>query len=178
MTGQHYTGQEKAKVRAMVQYGLSKRKAAEILNIAPSTIWRWNIPATFKNVEYSEKTKREAINLYKLGVSRLKISIRLGVGMRALNHWLGKSRDCREFKTYPLALRQKARRLARSGVLKTEIPNILKVSYPAVVRWTSDIKQDKSRISGRYFRVLCELINNGVIITTSRKLKLFRILKL
>ncbi len=178
MTGQHYTGQEKAKVRAMVQYGLSKRKAAEILNIAPSTIWRWNIPATFKNVEYSEKTKREAINLYKLGVSRLKISIRLGVGMRALNHWLGKSRDGREFKMYPLELKQQARRLARSGVLKTEIPNILKVSYPAVVRWTSDIKQDKSRISGRYFRVLCELINNGVIITTSRKLKLFRILKL
>ncbi len=178
MTGRHYTEQEKAKIRAMIQYGLSKNKAAQILHIAPATIWRWDIPATFKNVEYSEKTKREAINLYKLGVSRLKISIRLGVGMRALNHWLGKSRDDREFKMYPLELKQQARRLARSGVLKTEIPNILKVSYPAVVRWTSDIKQDKSRISGRYFRVLCELINNGAIITTSRKLKLFRILKL
>ena len=143
MTGRHYTEQEKAKVGAMVQYGLSKRKAAEILNIAPSTIWRWNLPhSTFKNVEYSEKTKREAINLYKLGVSRLKISIRLGVGVRAINHWLGKSRDGREFKMYPLALKQQARRLARSGVLKTEIPNILKVSYPAVIRWTSDRKLD------------------------------------
>ena len=178
MTGRHYTEQEKAKVGAMVQYGLSKRKAAEILNIAPSTIWRWNLPhSTFKNVEYSEKTKREAINLYKLGVSRLKISIRLGVGVRAINHWLGKSRDGREFKMYPLALKQQARRLARSGVLKTEIPNILKVSYPAVIRWTSDIKQDKSRVSGRYFQILCELINNGAIITTSKKLKLFRILR-
>ena len=178
MTGQHYTGQEKAKVMAMVQYGLSKRKAAEILNIAPSTIWRWNLPpSTFKNVEYPKRTRQEAISLYKSGMSRLKISIRLGVGMRALNRWLGKSKDGREFKMYPISLRQKARQLARSGVLKTEIPNILKVSYPAVVRWTSDIKQDKSRISGRYFRVLCELINNGAIITTSKKLKLFRILK-
>lgn len=178
MTGRHYTEQEKAKIKAMIQYGLSKRKAAEILHIAPSTIWRWNLsPSTFKNVEYSEGTRQEAISLYKSGMSRLKISIRTGVGMRALNHWLGKSRDGREFKMYPLALKQQARRLARSGVLKTEIPNILKVSYPAVVRWTSDIKQDKSRISGIYFRVLCELINNGAIITTSKKLKLFRILK-
>ena len=178
MTGQHYTGQEKAKVMAMVQYGLSKRKAAEILNIAPSTIWRWNLPpSTFKNVEYPKRTRQEAISLYKSGMSRLKISIRTGVGMRALNRWLGKSKDGREFKMYPISLRQKARQLARSGVLKTEIPNILKVSYPAVVRWTSDIKQDKSRISGIYFRVLCELINNGAIITTSKKLKLFRILK-
>ncbi|MBE5728594.1 helix-turn-helix domain-containing protein [Candidatus Parvarchaeota archaeon] len=114
MTGQHYTGQEKAKVRAMVQYGLSKRKAAEILNIAPSTIWRWNLPpSTFKNVEYPERTRQEAISLYKSGMSRLKISIRLGVGMRALNRWLGKSKDGREFNMYPLAVKQQARRLAR-----------------------------------------------------------------
>lgn len=178
MTGQRYTGQEKAKVGAMIQYGLSKRKAAEILNIAPSTIWRWNLPhSTFKNMEYSEKTKGEAINLYKLGVSRLKISIRLGVGMRALNHWLGKGRDGREFKMYPLALKQQARRLARSGVLKTEIPNILKVSYHVVVRWTSDIKQDKSRVSGRYFKLLCKLINDGFILMPRKDLKIYRILK-
>jgi hypothetical protein len=178
MTGRHYTGQEKAKVGAMVQYGLSKRKTAEILHIAPSTIWRWNIPATFKNKVYPPETRQLAEKLHKSGLSGLRISIKLGVGLHTINRWLGKGRDGRKFKMYPIELRQRARLLARSGVLKTEIPNILKVSYPAVVRWTSDIKQDKSRISGRYFRVLCELINNGAIITTSRKLKLFRILKL
>ena len=177
MTGKHYTEQEKAKVQAMVQYGLSKRKAAEILHIAPSTIWRWNIPATFKNKVYSRETKEEAIRLYKLGLSRLKISIRLGVGMRALNHWLGKSRDGREFKMYPIELRQKARRLASLGVLKTEIPNILKVSYPAVVRWTSGIKQDKSKVSSRYFQLLCKLINDGFILMRRKDLKIYSVLK-
>ncbi len=61
MTGRHYTGQEKAKVGAMVQYGISKRKAAEILNIAPSTIWRWDIPATFKNKAYPPETRQLAL---------------------------------------------------------------------------------------------------------------------
>ena len=177
MTGRHYTEQEKVKIKAMIQSGLSKRKAAEILHIAPSTIWRWNISATFKNKVYSRETKKEAIRLYKSGLSRLKISISLGVGMHALNHWLGKSRDGREFKIYPISLRKQARRLAKSGVLKTEIPNILKVSYPAVVRWTSDIKQDKSRVSGRYFKLLCKLINDGFILIPRKDLKIYRILK-
>ena len=178
MTGRHYTEQEKAKVRAMVQYGLSKNKASQILGISSATIWRWNIPASFKNKVYPPETRRRVVKLHKSGLSRLKISIKLGIGLHTINRWLGKCRDGRKFEMYPIELRQQARLLAKSGVLKTEIPNILKVSYPAVVRWTSDIKQDKSRVSGRYFRVLCELINNGAIITTSRKLKLFRILKL
>jgi hypothetical protein len=97
--------------------------------------------------------------------------------MRALNHWLGKSRDGREFKMYSLALKQQVRRLARSGVLKTEIPNILKVSYPAVVRWTSDIKQDKSRVSGTYFRLLSELVNKGFVIMDRKDIWLYHLLK-
>ena len=177
MTGKHYTEQEKAKVRAMVQYGLSKIKAAQILHIAPSTIWRWNIPTTFKNKTYPRETKLEAIRLYEHGLSRLKISLKLGVGMKALNHWLGKSRDGREFKMYPIEFRRRARQLAKSGVLKTEIPNILRVSYPAVVRWTSDIKQDKSRVSGRYFKLLCKLINDGFILMHRKDLKIYRVLK-
>jgi transposase-like protein len=177
MTGRHYTEQEKAKVRAMVQYGLSKNKACQILGISSATIWRWNIPSTYKNKIYSRETKQEAIRLYKTGLSRLKISIKLGVGLRPLNRWLGKGKSGREFKVYPLELKQRARRLARSGVLKTEIPNILKVSYPTTVRWTSDIKSDKSRVSGRYFQFLCRLINEGFIFMSRKDLKIYRILK-
>ncbi len=177
MTGRHYTEQEKAKVRALIENGLSKRKASQILGIPHSTIWRWGYPSTFKNKTYPKETKEEAIKLYKLGLSRIQISIKLGVGMRALNRWLGKSRDGREFKVYPSELRQKARQLAREGVPKFEIPNILRVSHPTVIRWTSDIKNNKDKVSGRYFQILCKLINNGAIITTSKELKIFRILK-
>ncbi len=177
MTGRHYTEQEKAKVRAMVQYGLSKNKAAQILGISSATIWRWNIPSTYKNKTYSKETKQEAKRLYKSGLSRLKISIKLGVGFRSLNRWLGKGRDGREFKIYPVAVKQKARQLARIGVEKTAIPNILKVSYPSVVRWTSDIKSEKSRVSGRYFKLLCRLINNGFILMNRKDIKIYRVLK-
>lgn len=177
MTGRHYTEQEKAKVRALIENGLSKRKASQILGIPHSTIWRWGYPSTFKNKAYLEGTKEEAIKLYRSGLSRIQISIKLGVGMRALNRWLGKSRDGREFKVYPTELRQKARQLAREGVPKFEIPNILHVSHPTVIRWTSDIKNNKDKVSGRYFQILCKLINNGTIITTSKELKIFRILK-
>lgn len=177
MTGRRYTEQEKAKVRAMMQYGLSKNKAAQILHIAPSTIWRWSIPATFKNKVYPPETRQLAEKLHKSGLSRLRISIKLGVGLHTINRWLGKGRDGRKFKMYPIELRQRARLLARSGVLKTEIPNILKVSYPAVVRWTSDIKQDKSRVSGRYFRLFSGLINNGFVMLNRKELRLYRILK-
>lgn len=177
MTGQHYTEQEKAKVRAMVQYGLSKNKAAQILHIAPATIWRWNIPSTFKNKTYSREIKQEAIQLYKVGLSRLKISIKLGVGMRALNRWLGKSKDGREFKVYPKEIRLKARQLARNGVPKFEIPNLLHVSHPTIIRWTSDIKENKDRVSGTYFKLLVELINNGFIIMKREDIWRYRILK-
>jgi DNA invertase Pin-like site-specific DNA recombinase len=71
MTGRRYTEQEKAKIRAMIRYGLSKNKAAQILHIAPATIWRWNIPATFKNKVYPPETRRRAVKLHKSGLSRL-----------------------------------------------------------------------------------------------------------
>lgn len=58
MTGRHYTEEEKAKVRAMVQYGLSKNKASQILGISSATIWRWNIPSTYKNKTHSKETKQ------------------------------------------------------------------------------------------------------------------------
>ncbi len=177
MTGRHYTEQEKAKVRAMIRYGLSKNKAAQILHIAPATIWRWNIPAIFKNRTYPRETKLEAIRLYKSGLSRLKISIKLGVGMRALNRWLGKSKDGREFKMYPPAVRQKARLLAKAGVPKFEIPNILHVSHPTIIRWTSDIKEEGDRVSGRYFKMFADLINDGFIIMGKKNVSAYRLLR-
>ncbi len=177
MTGRHYTEQEKAKIKAMIQYGLSKRKAAEILNIAPSTIWRWDIPATFKNKIYSRETKLEAIKLHKSGLSRLKISIKLGVGLRTINRWLGKDKYGREFKMYPIAMRLKARQLARSGVPKFEIANILHVCHATVIRWTSDIKENGDRVSGRYFWLFSGLINSGFVMLDRKELRLYRILK-
>ncbi|MCL5009491.1 MAG: helix-turn-helix domain-containing protein [Candidatus Parvarchaeota archaeon] len=177
MTGKHYTEQEKAKVRALIENGLSKRKASQILGIPHSTIWRWGYPSTFKNKTYPKETKEEAIKLYKSGLSRIQISIKLGVGMRALNHWLGKSRDGREFKVYPTELRQKARQLARSGVPKFEIANILHVCHATVIRWTSDIKENGDRVSGRYFRLFSELINNGFVMLNRKELQLYRILR-
>ncbi|MCL4376189.1 hypothetical protein M1558_01715 [Candidatus Parvarchaeota archaeon] len=177
MTGRHYTEQEKARVRALIENGLSKRKASQILSIPHSTIWRWGYPSTFKNKTYPKETKEEAIKLYKSGLSRIQISIKLGVGMRALNRWLGKGRDGREFKVYSAELRQKARQMARRGVPKFEIPNILHVSHPTVIRWTSDIKGDKDRVSGRYFKLLAKLINNGFVTLGRKDIWLYRILK-
>ncbi len=177
MTGRHYTPQEKVKVAAMVQYGLSKIKAAQILGIAPNTIWRWSIPATFKNKVYPPEIKQEVIKLHKSGVSRLKISIKLGIGLRTVNRWLGRDKYGREFKMYPIAIRLKARQLARSGVPKFEIANILHVCHATVIRWTSDIKENGDRVSGRYFQALCKLINNEAIVISSKNLRLFRVLK-
>lgn len=78
---------------------------------------------------------------------------------------------------YPIAIKQRARQLAKLGIQKTAIPNILRVSYPSIVRWTSDIASERGRVSGRYFQLLCRLINDGFILMRRKDLKIYRILK-
>lgn len=161
----------------MVQNGISRNKTAVILGIAKSTLWRWGTPAFPPTKPYPESVKKKALKLYSSGLSRLEISIKLGVNTKRINKWLGKSGEGRPYKAYPLALKNKVRRLVKLGVQKTEIPNILGVGYPTVVRLTHDLKGDKSRVSGRYFQILCKLINDGFILMHRKDLKVYRVLK-
>ena len=177
MTGNHYTNEDKRKAAAMVQNGISRNKTAVILGIAKSTLWRWGTPAFPPTKPYPESVKKRALKLYSSGLSRLEISIKLGVNTKRINKWLGKSREGKPYKAYPLALKNKVRRLVKLGMQKTEIPNILGIGYPTIVRLTHDLKGDKSRVSGRYFRLLCKLINDGFILTSRKDLKIYRILK-
>ena len=121
--------------------------------------------------------KEKVIKLYKSGLSRLEISIKLGINVKRINKWLGKSRAGRPYKAYPPDLKNKVRRLVKLGMQKTEIPNILGIGYPTVVRLTHDLKGDKSRVSGRYFKLLCKLINDGFILMRRKDLKIYKILK-
>lgn len=177
MTGTHYSDEDKRRAAAMVQNGISRNKTAIILGIAKSTLWRWNTPAFPPTKPYPESVKKKVLKLYDSGLSRLEISIKLGVNTKRINKWLGKSGGGSPYKAYPLALKNKVRRLVKLGMQKTEIPNILRIGYPTVVRMTHDLKGDKSRVSGRYFRLLCKLINNGFILMNRKDLKIYRILK-
>jgi transposase-like protein len=177
MTGIHYSDEAKRRAAAMVQNGISRNKTAVILGIAKSTLWRWGTPAFPPTKPYPESVKEKVIKLYKSGLSRLDISIKLGVNVKRINKWLGRSRDGRPYKAYPPALKNKVRRLVKLGMQKTEIPNILGIGYPTVVRLTHDLKGDKSRVSGRYFKLLCKLINDGFILMRRKDLKIYKILK-
>lgn len=177
MTGKHYSDEAKRRAAAMVQNGISRNKTAIILGIAKSTLWRWGTPAFPPTKPYSKSVKEKALKLYNSGLSRLEISIKLGINVKRINKWFGKSREGRPYKAYPTALKNKVRRLVKLGIQKTEIPNILGVGYPTVVRITHDLKGDKSRVSGRYFKLLCTLINGGFILIRRKDLNIYRVMK-
>ena len=113
MTGNHYTNEDKRKAAAIVQNGISRNKTAIVLGIAKSTLWRWGTPAFPPTKPYPESVKKKVLKLYSSGLSRLEISIKLGVNTKRINKWLGKSRMGRPYKAYPPALKNKARRLVK-----------------------------------------------------------------
>ena len=87
---------------------------------------------------YPKELRERAIELQKLGYTKVKIAETLGLGRTTVRRWL-KSGIHTYFKPHTSELKQKAVDLVRSGINRKEAAERLAISYFTVVFWARGI---------------------------------------
>ena len=154
----------RAEAKRLIESGLTKGEVAYRLKVPLGTIQAWGIPSPNPPKVYTEETRQRAEQLVLSGMSLSETARQLGASLKTVRGWVGSVK----VTTHPKSLLLKARQLAGRGLDKAYLSRRYGLSSQTVSRWTNDIVNKKSRVLGRYFMVLTELVNNGYYIT-SRK---------
>ena len=91
---------------------------------------------------YPKELRERAIELQKLGYTKVKIADTLGLGRTTVRRWL-KSGIHPYFKPHASELKQKAIDLVRSGISRKEAAERLGISYFIVVFWARGISTQR-----------------------------------
>jgi transposase len=159
------------KAVSLAKQGYSKIDIAKTLNVPAGTVYKWNLP---QPTEYREELKQKAREMVLKGISKIYTAYKLGVSSKSVYNW---TVDIPRYKIpYPKKLKNKIRYLVRKGMSKVEVAEAMGVGYTTVTRWTTDLHNNDSKISGRYFLILCKLIQNGYIIADKRDLHIYKTL--
>jgi hypothetical protein len=160
--------------KKLYESGLNKTEIALKLDIGRTTIRRWLKEGEHSYYKpHSRELKQKALMLLEAGNSRIQIANKLNLSYFTVTFWL-RGVEIKQKRIYPDSLKRKVRRLARKGLLKVEIARILEVSYGKVIVWTSDIKNGKSKLSGRAAQILSHIINDGYFISDNSDLSVCR----
>ncbi len=156
----NYTQEIKSEAKGLVESGLTKGEVAYRLKVPLSTIQSWGIPSPNPPKKYNKETRQIAEELVLSGLSLSETAKQLGASIKTIRGWVGNVKAT----AHPRSLLLKARRLAGRGLDKAYLSRRYGLSSQTVSRWTNDIVNKKSRVLGRYFMVLTELVNKGYFI--------------
>ncbi len=162
----------KDKARELIEKGVSKSRVAYELDIPLGTLAHWNMPSPNPPKTYTEEVREKARQLVLSGLSISETAKQMGISIKAIRGWVGSVK----VTSHPKSLVLKARQLAGRGLDKTYVAKRYRLSYQTVSRWTNDIINRKSRVVGRYFMVLVEVLNKGYFITRRNDLVPIRFL--
>ena len=155
----------------LAKRGYSKIDIAKTLNVPAGTVYKWNLP---QPTEYREELKQKAREMVLSGISKIYTAYKLGVSSKSVCNWTA---DIPRNKiAYPQKLRYKIRYLVRKGMSKTEVAEVLGVGYTTVTRWTTDLHNNDSKVSGRYFQILCKIARDGYIIAKRKEIPIYKTL--
>jgi hypothetical protein len=169
-----YSNNLKEKAKVLLAKHNSKVKIAEILGVSRTTVRRWLKGGEHTYYKpHSSELRQKARVLLDEGNSRMQIANKLNLSYFTVTFWL-RGIGTKQKKVYPDSLKRKVRRFARKGLLKIEIARILDVSYEKVIVWTSDIKNGKSKLSGRATQILSQIINDGYFVPGQSDLSICR----
>lgn len=161
----------KEKARKLISQGNNKLRVAALLGVPYSTLVKWKVPVSNEYRKPQEGLKEKVREMVLSGASKVQASFRTGVSLRTVSNWTADIP--RNRIAYPQKLRHKIRYLVKKGMPKTEIAKTFGVGYTTVTRWTTDLHGNDSKISGRYFLILRELIENGYIIAKRREVPIY-----
>ncbi len=159
-----YSQEIKDEARKLIESGITKGEVAYRLKVSLGTIEQWGIPSPNPPKRYTEDIKDKAEQMVLSGMSMSETAKELGISIKTIRGWVGTVK----IMSHPRSLVIKARQLAGRGLDKAYLSRRYGLSSQTVSRWTNDIVNKKSRVLGRYFMVLTELVNKGYSIT-SRK---------
>ncbi|MCL4400440.1 hypothetical protein M1316_00470 [Candidatus Parvarchaeota archaeon] len=159
-----YSQEIKAEAKKLVEAGLTKGEVAYKLKVSLGTIQAWGIPSPNPPKVYTEETRRRAEELVLSGLSLSETAKQIGASLKTVRGWVGSVK----ITTHPRSLLIKARQLAGRGLDKAYLSRRYGLSSQTVARWTNDVVNKKSRVLGRYFMVLTELVNKGYFITNRK----------
>ncbi len=135
---------------------------------------KWKVPVSNEYRRPREVLKAKVRELVLNGVSKVQASFRTGVSLRTVSNWTADIP--RNRVAYPQKLRHKMRYLVKKGMSKIEVAEALEIGYTTTIRWTTDIHKNDSKVSGRYFLILKELIEKGYIIAKRREIPIYKLL--
>ena len=156
-----HSQEQREKARVLIDKGISKSRVAYELGIPLGTMAHWNIPSPNPPKSYGKEVRERAERMVLSGLSISETAKELGISIKTIRGWVGTVK----ITSHPKSLVLKARQLAGRGLDKTYLAKRYKLSYQTVSRWSNDIVNKKSRVAGRYFMVMIEVINKGYFIT-------------
>ncbi len=162
------------KAKELYESGLNKTEIALKLNIGRTTIRRWLKSGVYEYYKpHQNELKQKALALLYAGYSRMQIADKLNLSYFTITFWL-RGIGIKQKRIYPNSLKRSVRRSARKGLLKVEIARMLDVPYEKVIVWTSDIKNGRSKLSGRATQILSQIINEGYFVPDNSDLGVCR----